>query len=361
MNNLQKHGISLDFALTSRCPLECRYCTVKKTHVAELSSVRWGDVAASFARLRQIDLVSLEGGEPFLRQDLPDILDACLESARAVKIVTGGTLPLKCLPDRLLHHPGFYLELSLDGPREVHDFLRDGSWERAWTFLAAALERGIRIRLRSVISRHNLFIYESWLAWLDGALDPFGRKLGFTFDTIIAPEDLADEGGEFPRAGLRAYETPGLLPSPSEIWTLFRSAKNRPFRNLVFLQNEPVRGCGAASGGFLSFDPSGVFSLCCEAPRGLGSILRMSAEECLLVLDSHALRLPCQHCLYRRVQICNGCWTGRKCGMVGHFGYKDCRALHASMIPDRPYASTAVEGKPRPLVKQGACPVVKAT
>ena len=62
---------------------------------------------------------------------------------------------------------------------------------------------GIRIRLRSVISRHNLFIYESWLAWLDVALEPSRRKLGFTFDTIIAPEELADEGGEFPRAGLR--------------------------------------------------------------------------------------------------------------------------------------------------------------
>jgi Radical SAM superfamily len=339
LNNLQKHGISLDFALTSRCPLECRYCTVKKTHVAELSSVRWGDVAASFARLRQIDLVSLEGGEPFLRPDLPAILAGCLESAGAVKIVTSGTVPLEALPDRLLHHPGFYLELSLDGPREVHDFLRDGSWERAWTFLADALERGIRIRLRSVISRHNLFIYESWLAWLDGALEPFGRKLGFTFDTIIAPEALAHEGGEFSRAGFRTYGTRGLLPSPSQIWALFQNVKNRPLRNLVFLQNEPIRGCGAVSGGFISFDPSGFFSLCCEAPRGMGTILRMSAEECLSVLDSHALRLPCIYCPYRRVQICNGCWTGQKCGMVGHFGYADCRALHASMAPDRQQAT----------------------
>jgi hypothetical protein len=334
VNSFRRAGLALDFALTSRCPLQCRYCTVEKRDVQELSSARWADVAASFARCREIDLISLEGGEPFLRPDLPELVGACLKSAEAVKIVTSGVIPLDSLPDRLLRHPSLYLELSLDGPPEIHDFLRDGSWQGAWEFLTTALERGTRIRLRSVISRHNLSFYERWLAALDSALEPFGRRMGFSFDTIIAPEALAGEGGEIPRAGLRTYPSEGLLPSPLEIWTLFRNVKNSAFRNLLLCQNEPVRGCGAAGGGFISFDPAGIFSLCCEAPRGAGSILQTSPEQCLALLDCQALRLPCESCAYLRSQMCNGCWTGQKCGMVGHFGFEDCRALLASMDPD---------------------------
>ena len=149
MTSLPRNELALDIALTSTCPLRCRYCSVERKSQPELTASQWEAVVASFARVRRIDLISLEGGEPFGRPDLPAILGACLDAAQAVKIVTSGVIPFQSLPDGLLLHPRFILELSLDGPREVHDFLRDGSWERAWNFLQTGLERGIRMRLRS--------------------------------------------------------------------------------------------------------------------------------------------------------------------------------------------------------------------
>jgi hypothetical protein len=309
---------------------------VEKEPVRELNSRQWESVVESFARLRRVDLVSLEGGEPFLRPDLPKILGACLEFAQKVKIVTSGVVPFHSLPADLLRDPRFFLELSLDGPREIHDFLRDGSWGRAWTFLRAGLERGIQMRLRSVISRHNLSIFEGWLEALDRALDSFGQEVGFSFDTILAPEFLLREGGKLPRLGLRSYPTRGLLPSPREVGHLFRSLKNRTFGNLVLMQTEPLRGCGAARGGFLSFDPAGIFSLCCEAPWGVGSISLVSAQECLSFLDSQIRNRPCAGCPFLRSMMCNGCWTGQKCGMVKYWGAEHCQALLASMTQDFP-------------------------
>ncbi|HYB21291.1 MAG TPA: radical SAM protein [Thermodesulfobacteriota bacterium] len=332
---LTNRALALDITLTSRCPLQCRYCSVERKPQQELSARQWESVIASFARLRRIELISLEGGEPFVRPDLPAILAASLDGSQAVKIVTSGVIPLSYLPERLLRNPRLFIELSMDGPREFHDFLRDGSWEKAWPFLQAGLERGVRMRLRSVISRHNLFIFEGWPTALDRALEPYGQRVEFSFDTILAPEAMVSEGGEISRLGLRAYPTQGLLPSPAEIWRLYRNLKCRNFRNLVLLQTEPLRGCGAAAGGFISFDPAGIFSFCCEAPRGVGSIFHVSAEECLSRRDISSLTRPCENCPHLSAALCNGCWTGQKCGMVKYWGAEDCQALVSSMDPGR--------------------------
>jgi MoaA/NifB/PqqE/SkfB family radical SAM enzyme len=329
-------GLFLDIALTSRCPLQCRYCPVEKKPQPELTAAQWKTVVASFARLRKIELISLEGGEPFIRPDLSAILAACLDSALAVKIVTSGVIPFHCLPDDLLQDPRFFFELSLDGPREVHNFLRDESWERAWNFLQAGLERGIQMRLRSVISRHNLPLLEDWLTGLDKALTPYRKKIGFSFDTILAPETLTKAGGEIQRVGLRFYPTKGLLPSPAEMGELFWKLKNRDFYTLDLLQTEPIRGCGAAKWGVISLDPAGFFSFCCEAPRAVGSIRKFSTEQCLDLLDTQMGDRPCKDCPCLQANVCNGCWTGLKCGMVKYWQAGGCRELHDLMFREDP-------------------------
>jgi sulfatase maturation enzyme AslB (radical SAM superfamily) len=359
MTSLQNNGLALDIALTSRCPLHCRYCSVERKSQPELSASQWEAVVASFARLRRIELISLEGGEPLVRPDLPYILGACLDAAQAVKIVTSGVVPFHGLPDGILRHPRFCLELSLDGPREVHDFLRDGSWEKSWDFLRAGLERGIQMRLRSVISRHNIPIFEDWLTALDRALEPHGQKVGFSFDTIIAPEALAGEGGELPRQGLRSYPTRGLLPSVSEMWRLYRNLKSRNFSNLVLLQTEPLRGCAPARGGFISFDPGGIFSFCCEAPRGEGSIFDISAKDCLSLRDTQILTRPCKDCPHLSATLCNGCWNGQKCGMVGYWEAENCQALFNSLAQDYQPEIKGNQAKPlaiRPFLNQTSYP-----
>jgi MoaA/NifB/PqqE/SkfB family radical SAM enzyme len=326
----------LDIALTSRCPLRCRYCSVEKEAAFELTATQWIEVVESFAALRPIALISLEGGEPFLRKDLPEILAACLEVAGSVKVVTSGVLPLDLIPSKVLRHPRFMLELSLDGPVEIQDFLRDESWMRSWNFLRAGLERKIPMRLRSVISRYNVSIFPAWLMRLDEMLSPFCQRVGFLYDTILAPDALAGQGGEVPRARLRFYPTQGLLPSPAEMWALYAELRRRRFSHLSLLQTEPIRGCGAAEWSVISFDPSGNFSFCCESPGGMGSILQQTAGECLFLLESIMKDRPCKECPFLEKELCRGCLTGQKCGMVKHWGAKDCRSLYRSMISADP-------------------------
>lgn len=319
--------LGLDIALTARCPLRCRFCTVEKTSTPELPAAQWREVVRAFARLRRVAWVSLEGGEPLLRADLPRILADCLIAAGEVKIVTSGAVSIETLPCDLLRHPRFTLEVSVDGPKAAHDFLRDGSWERAWDLIRAAAENRTRLRLRSVVSAWNIELIEDWLLEVDEALKAGPLPVGFRFDTIIAPPALAGKGGPLERLGLRGYDCRGLLPAPEAVRGLYERLTRRRFRRLRFEQTEAFRGCEAGRLPSISFDPAGHFSFCCEAGRGFGSILDAGAGECLRLLDDQVRALPCRGCAHLRELRCNGCWTGQKCGMVGHWQTGDCRAL----------------------------------
>jgi sulfatase maturation enzyme AslB (radical SAM superfamily) len=319
--------LGLDLALTARCPLRCRFCTVPKTPVAELSARTWRRVLSDFARLRRIELISLEGGEPLTRSDLPEILAASLDHAGEVKLVTSGAVPLEALPAGLARHPAFTLEVSVDGPRAVHDFLRDGSWQAAWRFIRQALEQGIRLRLRSVVSALNRDCLEDWLMELDQELSGYDARIGYRFDVLIAPETLQRFGGPLERHGLRMFDSRGLVPSPAEILALYECLREKRFRRLRLEQTEPFRGCGAGRLPSVSFDPSGNFSFCCEVPGGFGSIREMPAAACLAILDDHMRSLPCRRCAFLADSLCDGCWTGQKCGLVGYWQAPDCMAL----------------------------------
>ncbi len=325
----------LDIALTARCPLRCRFCTVEKKNTPELSAARWREVVRAFARLRRVEWISLEGGEPLVRPDLPRILADSLDAAEKVKIVTSGSVGIETLPRDLLCDPRFTLEVSLDGPKAAHDFLRDGSWDRAWGFVREAAARGIRLRLRSVVSTWNIGLIEGWLADVDEALKAGPLPVGYRFDTIIAPQTLAGKGGPLERLGLREYDCRGLLPSPQAVRGLYERLTRRRFRRLRFEQTEAFRGCGTGRLPLVSFDPAGFFSFCCEVPRGFGSVLDVGAEECLRILDEERRALACRDCRHLAQARCDGCWTGTKCGMVAGWNTGDCRRLLEAENPHR--------------------------
>lgn len=319
--------LALDLALTARCPLRCRFCTVDKRPGAELTAGEWARVMAALAAVRPVRLISLEGGEPLLRPDLADIARAALACAGQIKIVTGGSIPFGALPRELARSPRLTLEVSVDGPRHLHDDLRDGSFDAAWNFIHTARVQGARLRLRTVVSTLNLEAIEAWLGAVDRELKDHLLPVGFRFDTLIAPETLEPMGGPHRRQPVRRTGGLDWVPSPVEVAALYDRLRARRFRRLRFEQTEPFRGCGVGRLPFISFDPEGKFSFCCEAPRGFGSIRESSAEAILALLDTQMAALPCRGCTHFKAGRCDGCWTGQKCGMVGAWELPGCREL----------------------------------
>lgn len=121
------------FYVTSVCNARCRMCFYWEsieTHdkSKELSFEQIEKLSHSFKNLIQ---VTLTGGEPFLRDELPEIVKAYYKNSGAMffAIPTNGYLPDRQIPmvkQILKNAPDARIEiaLSIDGTEETHDYIR---------------------------------------------------------------------------------------------------------------------------------------------------------------------------------------------------------------------------------------------
>jgi organic radical activating enzyme/TusA-related sulfurtransferase len=139
------------------CNLHCSYCCVRSSPRAPrraLGLARIQRIAAEAAELG-VGEIFVTGGEPFLLDEIGEILGACAAAAPTI-VLTNGMLftgrrydALRALPrDRLT------LQISLDSAMpELHDRNRGaGSWERAWRGIELARAAGFRVRLAATVS-----------------------------------------------------------------------------------------------------------------------------------------------------------------------------------------------------------------
>jgi MoaA/NifB/PqqE/SkfB family radical SAM enzyme len=159
---------SLFLFVTSRCNSLCRTCFYfdKLNSKDDLTTPQIERISATAPPFRKL---WLSGGEPFLREDLAEIVQlfARNNGVRNVNLPTNGLLPEKIfrIMDRMLELcPGISIDLnfSLDGLAGTHDSIRGvpHNFERTLATIAQAEQRyrGIR-RLRrnvlTVITREN--------------------------------------------------------------------------------------------------------------------------------------------------------------------------------------------------------------
>ncbi|MEK6744928.1 MAG: radical SAM protein [Nitrospirota bacterium] len=134
--------LSLVHFVTNRCNARCSHCFIdfapERTHADELTLDDIGRVARSLGS--GLYNVNLTGGEPFLREDMPDIV-ACYASAtkaQSIVITTNGwfTDAIRRSAERYRHCSStcrITYSISLDDIRERHDGSRNltGLYDRA--------------------------------------------------------------------------------------------------------------------------------------------------------------------------------------------------------------------------------------
>jgi pyruvate-formate lyase-activating enzyme len=139
------------------CNLRCDYCCVRSSPTAprrELGLERVQRIAREAAELG-VKEIFVTGGEPFLLEDIGEILMACAAAA-STTVLTNGMLftgrraeSLRALPrDRIV------LQISLDSATPTrHDLHRGpGTWARAREGIQRAREQGFRVRLAATVS-----------------------------------------------------------------------------------------------------------------------------------------------------------------------------------------------------------------
>jgi len=175
---LSKHCWYLIFSVTDRCNQRCLMCfnqTVESHPELTLDEIR--KVAEGFSSLYQL---TLSGGEPLLRPDLPEIV-AAFNARRAIPRITlpsNGQLPerLEQLASRLCrenHDSMINVALSLDGVGVVHDRIRgvEGAFERheesrERILSLAKLHPNLSLVIASVLSTFNAKDMDSLLDYV---------------------------------------------------------------------------------------------------------------------------------------------------------------------------------------------------
>jgi pyruvate-formate lyase-activating enzyme len=139
------------------CNLRCDYCCVRSSPTVprrELGLERVQRIAREATELG-VKEIFVTGGEPFLLEDIDQILLACADTAPTT-VLTNGMLftgrraqTLRALPrDRIS------LQISLDSATpETHDLHRgSGTWARTRAGIEYALAQGFRVRLAATVS-----------------------------------------------------------------------------------------------------------------------------------------------------------------------------------------------------------------
>jgi pyruvate-formate lyase-activating enzyme len=139
------------------CNLHCDYCCVRSSPTAprrELGLSRVQRIAREAAELG-VKEIFVTGGEPFLLEDIGEILVSCAAAAPTT-VLTNGTVftgrraeTLRALPpDRIV------LQISLDSATpDRHDLHRGpGTWARTREGIQRARALGFRVRLAATVS-----------------------------------------------------------------------------------------------------------------------------------------------------------------------------------------------------------------
>jgi len=162
---------SVDIEVTSRCNLRCRYCFHFESQAAEyrdLPTDEWLQFLDECGRCAEMD-VTLGGGEPFTRQDLPTIIDGVVRNHMRFSILSNGAL----IDDGLAAYLGGTgrcnsVQVSLDGSQaETHDACRgSGSFAGAVRGIRTLQRQGVPVTVRVTIHRHNVHDLENTARFL---------------------------------------------------------------------------------------------------------------------------------------------------------------------------------------------------
>jgi len=158
--------MNLTVGVTYRCNSKCATCNIwKKRKVGELSAAEFQKAFASVGSTPY--WVTFSGGEPFLREDLEDIVASACTTMRPgiVNIPTNGLAEktaervAKIAADNPRTH--VIVNLSLDGVGKRHDEIRGvpGAFEKAvktYRDMQALSPGNLELGIHTVISKYNV-------------------------------------------------------------------------------------------------------------------------------------------------------------------------------------------------------------
>jgi radical SAM protein with 4Fe4S-binding SPASM domain len=151
--------LRMDLALTFKCQNDCVHCYAGGPHeTSELSAEQWKQV---IDRVHDIGvfIVTFTGGEPTLREDLPELLLYAQNKGIVTGLITNGRrLKDKNYVERLEKSGLDFVQVTLESHKpKIHDLMTasKGSWKETVAGIRNVVPTRIYTTTNTTLSKHN--------------------------------------------------------------------------------------------------------------------------------------------------------------------------------------------------------------
>ena len=266
--------------VTRRCPLRCGHCynnlpiADRQALNSELSREEHYRILDEIAEAGCFWLL-YTGGEIFVRQDFLDIYRYAKQKGLLITLFTNAVLLNKEIADFLADYPPQSIEISLYGhTKETYEKVtsRPGSFERSMRGIKLLMERGMPVKLKTMVITLNKHEIWEMKRFVEEDLN-----LEFRYDAMINPRI---DGSQGPLAlRITPEEVVALdVQDPERLsdWNRFCERYMKP-RFGSGRANELYQ-CGGGVGSF-AIDPSGKLSVCGMSSKDIYDLRKGSFQD----------------------------------------------------------------------------------
>ena len=301
--------------INNECNLNCKHCRVSEKNDNEKLSLKEAKNLLAECWYNGITMLNLSGGEPFLRNDIFEILDYA-QKFEDIVITTNGTLlnDEKC--KNLSEYKNIKLSISLDGLEETHDKFRrkKGAFKKVVDTLPILNKYNIKYAIKYTLSKETAKDAVELLNLVVklGAKEFNVRRVivagNANKDMVLSNEDYKNIIRELIQNCRKLnvkFRTgdPLLIPIFSEEWGI--DIKNDDLSKIY-------AGCQAGD-EIIYIDYKGNVGACSYIPKFADNIKEKPLDEILqtnkLFIDlreyKNKLEGKCNKCTYK--MICGGC------------------------------------------------------
>ncbi len=313
----------LTISVTNRCNKRCLTCGIWKIceDGGQEPELSLGEYIQIFKDLDGNGLIYIEftGGEPYLRDDIDEIIVQAFENISSLQFVTITTngydaehiiKTTRRILQEIPPNCSLIFGVSIDGDKELHDKLKgvDKSWDNAVETLTAAYELqkeypNLRPHVSYTINMYNAGLFQECHESLGIPIDDFSFSVehsGLLYNnrnTVTLDPEAIEKDLDYLK--LNPRKTASLDPV-----SIFRSKSYVSYMKgiIPYINGERTLRCAALKlSGYI--DPSGGVYPCIMWDHSLGNIRETGFNEIWASTGSDETRIKIDG------KTCPGCWT----------------------------------------------------
>jgi radical SAM protein with 4Fe4S-binding SPASM domain len=151
--------LRMDLALTFRCLNNCIHCYAGGPHeTPELNTSQWKKIIDRLGEIG-VFIVTFTGGEPTLREDLPELLQYAQNNGMVTGLITNGRKMKDQKYVQTLEQAGLdFVQVTLESHKpQIHDLMTSakGSWKESVVGIKNAVRSQIYVTTNTTLSKYN--------------------------------------------------------------------------------------------------------------------------------------------------------------------------------------------------------------